>query len=297
MIRNLLAVLTVSAATLVLGTPALAAGPSLGYYRCYQTLQTRNALTDVPNGYVSKFATSFTLKPRHNYQVSLLTAGVNGFGQRFAVKGHTLRFVNGVWNDSTTFRHLTGTVYPHGVRMRNAQTPLNPAQKYSVVLRGRSGDTDSAPPAREYTGLVPRSFWYCTTSKPKLVQPGPAPAPSPSPAPTPTPTPVPSSAAHPPYGISSCRDKNNAYTNTFTLTDPFLYNEANSSPGSFTFDQPSGRIDFQGGKYDSTATGWHLYGVYQAAGTIVLASTSQTAAGGPDADEIGAHTFWRCSPI
>ena len=45
--------------------------------------------------------------------------------------------------------------------MPNAQGPLNPAQKYTVVLRGRSGDTDTAPPAQEFTGPVARSFWYC----------------------------------------------------------------------------------------------------------------------------------------
>ena len=144
MIRKIFAVLTVSAAPLIVSSPALAAGPSLGYYQCYQTLETTNALTGAPDGFVSMFATSFTLKPRHNYQVSLLTAGVNGFGQRFAVKGRTLRFVNGVWNDSTTFRHLTGTVYPHGVKMPNAQVPLNPAQKYTVVLRGRAGEVELA---------------------------------------------------------------------------------------------------------------------------------------------------------
>jgi hypothetical protein len=161
MIRKLFALLTFSAAPLIISAPALAASPSLGYYQCYQTVQTTNALTNAPDGYASVFATSFTLKAHHKYQVSLLTAGENSFGQRFAVKGHALHFVNGIWNDNSTFWHLTGTVYPHGVTMPNAQPPLDPAKKYTVVLRGRSGDTDTAPPAREFTGLVARSFWYC----------------------------------------------------------------------------------------------------------------------------------------
>jgi hypothetical protein len=161
MIRKLFALLAVGAVPLVLSAPALAARPSLGYYQCYVTTQTTNALTGAPDGYTSTFASSFTLKARHNYQVSLLTAGVNGFGQRYAVKGHTLHFVNGVWNDNSTFWHLTGSLYPHGVTMPNAQPPLDPTKKYTVVLRGRSGDTDTAPPASEFTGLVARSFWYC----------------------------------------------------------------------------------------------------------------------------------------
>jgi hypothetical protein len=161
MTRKLSALLIVSTALLIASAPALAASPSLGYYQCYLTTQTTNVVTGAPDGYASTFATSFTLKANHNYQVSVLTAGVNGFGQRFAVKGHTLHFLNGVWNDNSSFWHLTGTVYPHGVTMPNAQVPLKPAQKYTVVLRARAGNTDSAPPAREFTGPVARSFWYC----------------------------------------------------------------------------------------------------------------------------------------
>jgi hypothetical protein len=161
MIHKLFALLTVSAAPLILSAPALAASPALGYYQCYQTVQTTNPLTDAPDGYTSVFATSFTLKARHKYQVSILTAGENGFGQRYAVKGHTLRFVNGIWNDNSTFWHVTGSLHPHGVTMPHAQPPLDAAKKYTVVLRGRSGDTDTAPPAHEFTGPVARSFWYC----------------------------------------------------------------------------------------------------------------------------------------
>jgi hypothetical protein len=161
MIRMLFALLTVSAALLATSASALAAGPSRGYYQCYQTVQTQNLLTGQPNGYYSVFATSFWLKAHHKYQVSILTAGVNRYGQRYSVKRNTLRFVNGVWNDSMSFWHLKGTAHPHGVTMPNAQGPLNPAQKYTVVLRGRSGDTDTAPPAQEFTGPVARSFWYC----------------------------------------------------------------------------------------------------------------------------------------
>jgi hypothetical protein len=161
MIRKLVALLTVGAALFVVSAPALAAGPSLGYYQCYRTLQTTNAVTGAPSGYASAFATSFWLKAHHKYQVSILTAGQNSPKQRFAVKSHTLRFVNGIWNDNMTFWHVTGTVYPHGVTMPNAQAPLDPAKKYTVVLRGRAGDTDSAPPPSEFTGPVPRSFWYC----------------------------------------------------------------------------------------------------------------------------------------
>jgi hypothetical protein len=120
-----------------------------------------NAITNMPGGYSSTFATSFWLKAHHKYHVSILTAGNNTPKQRYAVKGHTLHFVNGIWNDSMSFWHVTGTVYQHGVTMPNAQTPLDPAKKYTVVLRGRAGDTDTAPPPHEFTGSVPRSFWYC----------------------------------------------------------------------------------------------------------------------------------------
>lgn len=65
--------------------------------------------------------------------------------------------------------------------------------------------------------------------------------------------------------------------------------------GSFTYDEASSRIDFQGGKFDSDATGWHLHGTYPSPSTIVLASNTQKTYGGPDPDETGAHSFWRCA--
>lgn len=153
-------------AALALPAVASASGPSLGYYQCYKTEQGRNLYTNAPeDSYESSFATSFTLKTHHKYQVSFLTAE-NTYGQRFSVSatGSTVHFVNGAWNDDANFLHVTGMFHRYGVRMPHAQSPLNPATKYPVVLRGRAGDRDTGPPHREFTGsypAIPTSFWYC----------------------------------------------------------------------------------------------------------------------------------------
>jgi hypothetical protein len=158
MIRSIFALLTVSAALLATSTSALAAGPSRGYYQCYQTVQTQNAVTGEPDGYGTSFVTSFQLKAHHKYEVSFLVAP-DYRTQHIAVKGHKVRFVGGPWDSDSSSYHLKATLHPHGVTMPNSQ--VDPGKRYKLVLRGRSGDADGAPPASEFTGAVPRSFWYC----------------------------------------------------------------------------------------------------------------------------------------
>jgi hypothetical protein len=158
MIRTLFALLTVTTALLATSTTALAAAPSRGYYQCYQTVQTQNAVTGAPDGYGTSFVTSFTLKAHHKYDVSFLVAP-DYRTQHIAVKGHKLRFVGGPWDSDSSSYHLKGTFSSHGVMMPNSQAA--PAKRYTLVLHGRSGDADAAPPTSEFTGAVPRSFWYC----------------------------------------------------------------------------------------------------------------------------------------
>jgi hypothetical protein len=156
--RTLFALLITGAALLTAATPALAARPAHGYYQCYQTVQTTNAVTGAPDGYGTSFVTSFRLKAHRKYEVSFLVAP-DYRTQHIAVKGQKLRFVGGPWDSDSSSYHLKGVLHPHGVTMANSQA--NPAKRYKLVLRGRSGDADGAPPATEYTGATPRSFWYC----------------------------------------------------------------------------------------------------------------------------------------
>jgi hypothetical protein len=158
MIRTISALVSVSAALLATSTSALAAGPSRGYYQCYQTVQTQNAVTGAPDGYGTSFVTSFQLKAHRKYVVSFRVAP-DYRTQHITVKGHSVRFVGGPWDDDAASYHLRGTFSSHGVTMPNSQAA--PAKRYTLVLRGHSGDADGAPPASEFTGAVPRSFWYC----------------------------------------------------------------------------------------------------------------------------------------
>ncbi len=158
MIRTIFALVAVCAALLATSTSAFAAGPSRGYYQCYQTVQTQNAVTGAPDGYGTSFVTSFLLKAHHKYEVSQLVAP-DYRTQHIAVKGHKVRFVGGPWDSDSSSYHLKGTLHPHGVTMPNSQA--DPGKRYKLVLRGRADDADGAPPASEFTGAVPRSFWYC----------------------------------------------------------------------------------------------------------------------------------------
>jgi hypothetical protein len=158
MTRTLFALLIAGAALLTASTPALAAGPARGYYQCYQTVQTQNAVTGAPDGYGTSFVTSFQLKAHHKYVVSFSVAP-DYRTQHIAVKGHKVRFVGGPWDSDSSSYHLKGIFSSHGVTMPNSQA--NPTKRYTLVLRGRSDDADGAPPASEYAGAVPRSFWYC----------------------------------------------------------------------------------------------------------------------------------------
>jgi hypothetical protein len=156
--RTLFALLISGAALLTTATPALAAGPARGYYQCYQTVQTQNVVTGAPDGYGTSFVTSFQLKAHHKYDVSFRVSP-DYRTQHITVKGHKVRFIGGPWDDDAASYHLKGTYASHGVTMPNSQA--DPAKRYSLVLRGRSSDADGAPPATEFTGAVPRSFWYC----------------------------------------------------------------------------------------------------------------------------------------
>lgn len=127
-----------------------------GYYQCYLTTEYVSPI----NGGVSYgtvFESSFTVKSTH-YTVSFLSSGAGGTG-RIAIKGHSLRFVGGAWDSAANFEHLKGTLYPHGIVMPNSQ--ISATQRYTLVLRGSANDSDTAPPTSEFTGAVPRSFWYC----------------------------------------------------------------------------------------------------------------------------------------
>ncbi|MEA2219247.1 MAG: hypothetical protein QOJ35_1873 [Solirubrobacteraceae bacterium] len=160
MTRNIAVLLGACSALLAFGSTAQASGPTLGYYQCYQTTQTTNAATGAPTGYYTKFAGSFWLKAHHKYQVPITTGGgPSVYGQRFSVKGNTLRFLNGTWHDDTAFWHVTGAYHSAGVTMPHSV--LNPTRKYKLVLRGRSDDTDVAPPATEFSRDPASSFWYC----------------------------------------------------------------------------------------------------------------------------------------
>jgi len=75
MIRTIFALVAVCTALLATSTSALAAGPSRGYYQCYQTVQTQNAVTGEPDGYGTSFVTSFTLKAHHRFGEYELSVG------------------------------------------------------------------------------------------------------------------------------------------------------------------------------------------------------------------------------
>jgi hypothetical protein len=162
MFRKLSALAAASVGLLALSSPALASGPSLGYYQCYHTIQTTNALTNAPTGYITTFAGAFYLNAHHKYQTGITTGGGNIYGQSFAFKGHTLRFGKGAFNTDLSFWHVTGTYHARGVTMPHSV--LNPSRKYKLVLHGRAGDSDSAPPAAgaEFKQYVASSFWYCS---------------------------------------------------------------------------------------------------------------------------------------
>jgi hypothetical protein len=101
MSRTPLALLLAAAALLTAASPALAAAPARGYYQCYQTVQTQNAVTGAPDGYATSFVTSFTLKAHHKNAVSFLVAP-DYRTQHIAVKGHKLRFVGGPWDSDSS---------------------------------------------------------------------------------------------------------------------------------------------------------------------------------------------------
>jgi hypothetical protein len=307
--RAVLAVLSGLVALVVAAPVAQAAlGPPIGkHFNCYNSFASTNAATGAVTGYNSAFRASLVFANHGpiRYSVRLAVDLNNTFRDSWTYAHGVISFRRGFFGgvrDSASGAlrgRVVGRYVRKGVAMPHSTLT---AARYTIVLRSiGTPSNDGMPPRTEGTDFRKATFWYCTTSKPTLVQHAPPPAnpaqPVTPPIVSPPPPPPPASSPHPPYGIYSCRDKNNTYTNTFTLTDPFLYNEANSTRGAFTFDETSGRIDFQGGKYDSPAINWHLYGTYQSAGTIVLASTTQTTAGGPDADEIGSHTLWHCSPI
>ena len=156
--RTLATLIAASTMLLVVSAPALASGPPLGYYQCYVTTQDYNALSNKPSGFSTTFAGAFWLRPNNKYEVSFLI-GNNTFGQRYSVKGSSVHFGKGAFNDDMSFVHLTGTYHPHGVTMPHSV--FKPTLHYKLVLRGRSADRDTAPPASEFTGSVARSFWYC----------------------------------------------------------------------------------------------------------------------------------------
>ena len=158
------ALLTFSAALTALCAPAVgavahrsAARLAPGYYQCYQTSMDVSPI----NGGVSYstiFKSSFTVQSKHRYSVSFLYSGNEGPGV-FVIKGHSVRFVGGSFDSNSRFWHLKGTVYPGGVTMPHSTISLT--KRYKLVLRGSPNDSDGAPPTSEFTGAVPRSFWYC----------------------------------------------------------------------------------------------------------------------------------------
>src|SRR6476660_8779117 len=120
MIRTIFALVAVCTALLATSTSALAAGPSRGYYQCYQTVQTQNAVTGERDGYGTSFVTSFQLKAHHKYVVSFRVAP-DYRTQHITVKGHKVRFVGGPWDDDAASYHLKGTYFAHGVTMPSSQ--------------------------------------------------------------------------------------------------------------------------------------------------------------------------------
>jgi hypothetical protein len=149
-------------ASLTLLAPAVAdaskaAHLPLGYYQCYGTNKDVSQINGEVS-YSTVFEASFTLKAKNRYVVSFLYSGGAGPGN-LIIKGHSVRFGGGAWDSNANFEHLRGTVYPHGATMPNSQ--LDPSKRYKLVLRGGPHDTDTAPPTSEFTGAVPRSFWYC----------------------------------------------------------------------------------------------------------------------------------------
>jgi hypothetical protein len=128
-----------------------------GYYQCYLTTKDVSPINQEVS-YGTVFESSFTLNSKHRYDVSFLYSGGAGPGH-IVITGHHVRFVGGAWNSGARFYHLTGIVYPAGVTMPHSQ--LSASKRYKLVLRGARNDSDTAPPTSEFTGAVPRSFWYC----------------------------------------------------------------------------------------------------------------------------------------
>jgi hypothetical protein len=162
--RSLSTLVVLGAVLLALCAPALgrtshpkSARLALGYYQCYLTTKDVSPINGKVS-YSTVFESSFTLKSNNRYEVSFLYSGGEGPG-RIVTNGHNVRFVGGAWDSDARSYHLKGTVYPAGVTMPNSQ--LTPAKRYKLVLRGARNDADTAPPTSEFTGAVPRSFWYC----------------------------------------------------------------------------------------------------------------------------------------
>lgn len=284
---------------LVLSAPAAAAGPPVGKrLHCYATVTDASS----PTGYTSGLKATLTLSRKGSIRYQVAFGGTDHNIPQFRTSWRfahgALHFRHGFFDGQGLGWHVAGRYYPSGVKMANAQ--LTPA-KYTLVLHsvGAPAD-DTAPPAVAGAGALHESLWYCTTAHP-VAQPHGGPQPGSS---TPVPSggspsagsnPAPADAPHPPYGHYSCNDKSGYYQDQFDLYATLMYRPNYSTEGSFTFDQSSGRIDFHGGKYDDSSIGQHLYGIYTSPATISLRALTQGTQGGPDADELGAHTYWTCT--
>ncbi len=255
------------------------------YLSCYQTYSDSSS----QSGYSSVFKASLTLKRSGaRYQVGYggLNKNASSDHATWSYSRSSLHFHRGFFDSSAGWR-VIGRYAAHGAQMPHSQLTT---AKYTVVLRSRGAPAnDSAPPKSEGTDFQQSSFFYCTTGKPTVRTQGNGTTTGTSPGSSTT------SGPHPPYGTYKCADKYGYPQDTVYLTDPFKYSEPNTVEGSFTYDESTSRIDFQGGKFDDGTTGWHFYGTYQSPNTIVLASKTQTTYGGPDADESGDHTFWHCT--
>lgn len=288
--KSLITFSLAAVAALAIAGPADARGgiPS-GYYQCYQTTSSVWAPTGART-YATSFARSFTLRRNGTYTVQLQAV----YGRsRWTFAKRTLKFRSGeFWGG---FRHAVGTYRRAGKLMPHST--MNPTQRYPLVLRDVRANDSDALPQRE---TADASFWYCkirsgsapAASNPPVPKPV-APTPTPQPV-APTPAPAPAPGGIPPVGTYICNDKSGYFLAQFDLLANFQYQARNSTVGSYSADQASGRVDFQGGFYDDSAVGRHYFGTYTAPGSIVVQPVGQATYGGPDADEIGTHSFWHC---